>query len=87
MLVILSPLVEKKLKKIHKLDQLAILRKIKLLESGPEPTGTKKMSGYTNLWRLRVGNYRIVYERQKNKLYVPVIGHRREVYQLLKRIF
>jgi len=84
--VILSPLAEKKLKKIHKLDQLAIIKKLKSLEAETEPSGVKKMSGY-NLWRLRVGNYRIVYERQRNKVYVPVIGHRREVYNLLKRLF
>ena len=75
MRVILSPLAQKKLKKIHKFDQLAILKKLKSLESG------------YNLLRLRVGNYRIIYEKQRDKVFVPVIGHRREVYNLLRRLF
>lgn len=75
MKVILSPLAEKKLKKIHKFDQLAILKKLKSLEVGSAPAGVKKLGGY-----------RIIYEKQKTKIYVPVIGHRREVYNLLKRL-
>ncbi len=86
MQVILSPLARKKLKKISRFDQVAILKKLKSLESGLAAAEVKKLAGY-KLLRLRVGNYRIVYERQKNKVYVPVIGHRREVYNLLKQLF
>jgi len=86
MKVILSPLAEKKLKKIHRLDQFILYKKLKVLENKPEPSGVKKLKGY-NLFRLRVGKYRIVYERTATKVYVPIIGHRREVYNLLKRLF
>ena len=86
MKVILSPLAQKKLKKIHKFDQLAILKKLKSLESGLVTAEVRKLAGY-NLLRLRVGNYRIIYEKQKDRVYVPVVGHRREVYNLLKRLF
>ncbi|MDZ7586327.1 MAG: type II toxin-antitoxin system RelE/ParE family toxin [Patescibacteria group bacterium] len=86
MQVILSPLAKKNLKKIHSLDQIIIYKKLRSLEDKYEHAGVKKLKGY-KLFRLRVGKYRIVYERTAAKVYVPIIAHRREVYNLLKRMF
>ena len=48
----------------------------------PRPPGTRKLSG-REAWRLRAGNYRIVYEIHDAVLLVLVVqvGHRREVYR------
>jgi len=48
-----------------------------------ETTGTKKLSGTGSLWRLRVGEYRVIYEiDDKNSIIdVSVVRHRREAYR------
>jgi len=35
-------------------------------------------------WKLRVGDYRVLYEIIKNEVHIVVIGHRKEVYQILE---
>lgn len=52
------------------------------LEENPRPQGSEKMSG-KNAYRIRVGDYRIIYTIQDKILLVTVIdaGHRREVYR------
>ena len=53
------------------------------LASDPRPAGCKKLAGEESLWRIRVGDYRIVYQVQDARLLVLVvkIGHRREIYR------
>ncbi len=58
-------------------------RCIDTLASDPRPPGVVKMRGDDNLWRLRVGQYRIVYEIHDAQMLVLVlrIGHRKDVYR------
>ena len=53
------------------------------LASNPRPPGCKKLRGGDNEWRIRVGDYRLVYTIDDAKLLVEVtrIGHRSEVYK------
>lgn len=53
------------------------------LAVNPRPHGTKKLVGLDQLFRVRVGDYRIVYQIQDDKLVVLVvgIGHRKDVYR------
>ena len=52
------------------------------LEENPRPSGCKKLKGRDNTYRIRVGDYRIVYEVHDAVLFVLVIGvgHRSKVY-------
>ncbi len=53
------------------------------LSQNPRPPGVKKLkSGNSNLWRIRVGDYRIIYSIEDTIHIVDIsrIGHRREVY-------
>ena len=52
------------------------------LEQDPRPLGCKKLKG-RDAYRIRIGDYRVIYEIQDGKLIVTVItiGHRREVYE------
>lgn len=52
------------------------------LENDPRPAGCKKLKG-RNAWRIRVGDYRIIYEIEDNILRIIVvdIGHRKDIYQ------
>lgn len=60
-----------------------ILEKIGLLASNPRPSACKKLRGYSNLWRLRVGEYRIIYTIYDDKriIDISVIRHRSEAYR------
>ena len=60
-----------------------ILDAIEDLEDGPRPYGVKKLKGEETAWRIRVGDYRVLYDVIDSQLLVTVIraAHRREVYK------
>jgi mRNA interferase RelE/StbE len=60
-----------------------ILKKIDLLTSNPKPIGSKKLRGHSSLWRIRVGEYRVIYNIDDNNLVVDisVVRHRSEAYR------
>lgn len=73
-------------KEVRKLDtqiRRRILAGIAELERDPRPHGVRKLSGYENAWRVRVGDYRVLYEIADGRVLVTVfrVAHRREVYE------
>ncbi|MDD4874641.1 MAG: type II toxin-antitoxin system RelE/ParE family toxin [Dehalococcoidales bacterium] len=74
--------VEKDLRIIPRKDTLRILQRIKSLTADPRPTGCEKLIGQER-YRLRYGNYRIVYSIQDDMLTVWIvkIAHRKDVYR------
>lgn len=60
-----------------------VVRKLQALEDDPRPPGVEKLTGPEDLYRVRVGDWRIVYAIRDRELVVIVIriGHRREVYR------
>jgi mRNA interferase RelE/StbE len=52
------------------------------LRDDPRPSGAKMLTGSRGLWRIRVGDYRIVYaiDDQRRVVRVAAVGHRRDVY-------
>ena len=60
-----------------------IIRKLDAIQENPRPPGVVKLAGDENTYRIRVGDWRIVYEVRDKVLVVLVvrIGHRREVYR------
>lgn len=67
--------------------QTRLARRIDTLAANPRPQGVKKLSGEEDLYRLRVGDYRILYQIQERRLVVLVVGvgHRSEIYRGLRR--
>jgi mRNA interferase RelE/StbE len=63
--------------------QTRIVTALRKLEGNPRPSGIEKMKGEENAYRLRVGDYRVLYEVHDKRLLVLVvkIRHRREVYR------
>ena len=57
--------------------------RIDALVRDPRPSGAKKLAGDEELYRLRVGDYRVLYQVRDRVLVVLVVdvGHRREVYR------
>ena len=77
--------VEKDLKSIPKKDLTKILQRIAQLSSEPRPFGSEKLTGQER-YRLRQGNYRIVYSIQDDELIVWIVkvGHCKEIYRRRK---
>lgn len=74
------------LRQLRKLDPPARRRvqaAIELLSDEPRPGGAKKLAGGDGEWRVRTGDYRIVYEIRDSVLLILVVavGHRREIYR------
>lgn len=79
----LSSAAAKSLKKLDAPDRLRIAGAIELLSVEPRPPGaTMLRGGERGRWRVRVGDYRVVYTIEDDRLIVLVlrIAHRREVY-------
>jgi len=75
----------KALKKIPKSDQKRISEKIDTLAEKPPNPDTTKMKGNNPFHKVRIGNYRIIYEIRNNLLAIMVvkIGHRKNIYRNL----
>ncbi|MGD0007906.1 MAG: type II toxin-antitoxin system RelE/ParE family toxin [Terriglobia bacterium] len=58
-------------------------RKILLLAENPRPPGCKKLRGYKDHWRIRVGDWRVLYviDDAAKRVSVTRLAHRREVYE------
>lgn len=63
--------------------QRRIVTAMRGLEENPRPPGSVKLSGSDDLFRVRVGDYRILYRVEDERLFVLVVdvGHRREIYR------
>ncbi len=74
--------VTKDLRLLPNKDVKRILDRIRALAADPRPAGCEKLSGQER-FRIRQGNYRIIYELEDFRLIVLVvkIGHRREIYR------
>lgn len=74
--------VAKDLRRLPNKDVKRILERIRALAKEPRPAGCEKLSGQER-YRIRLGDYRIVYQVEDHRLIVLVIkvGHRREVYR------
>lgn len=78
-----APRAIKDLSSIPRKDQLRIHDKIDALAAAPRPSGVKKLHGEYNLYRIRVGNWRIIYQIEDKKVLILIlkIGHRKEIYR------
>ena len=74
---------ERQLRKLPRADRERVVRTMLALADDPFPRGTRKLTGYDDVYRVRVGRYRILYSVEGGKLVIIIlkIGHRREVYR------
>jgi mRNA interferase RelE/StbE len=81
--ILLAPPAERQLKSLTDSVQKRIVKRLKSLRENPRPQGVKKLAGEEDLYRIREGNYRIIYTIQDKELIVLVvkIGNRKDVYR------
>ncbi len=78
-----APAAEKQLRKLSKSVQRQLAPKIDSLATNPRPHGVEKLVGAQTLYRIRSGDYRMIYAIQDSILLVSIvkIGHRKEIYK------
>lgn len=77
-----SKAAERQFRKLDPLLQKRLAKSVDGLAKDPRPNGVKKLSGESGIYRVRVGDYRIVYAIRDSALLVLIVrvGHRREIY-------
>ena len=73
-------------KELRKLPKAAVIKLVALAESladDPHPVGCRKLAGTEHSYRVRAGDYRIVYQVHNGQLIIEIVkvGHRKEVYR------
>ncbi|OGY26271.1 MAG: hypothetical protein A2Z24_02015 [Candidatus Woykebacteria bacterium RBG_16_44_10] len=81
MIVRITRRAEKELEALAPTIRAKVWKHIHTLETFPYPKGSVKLKGSGDIYRIRVGNYRILYIPNKNKISVMRIRHRREAYR------
>jgi mRNA interferase RelE/StbE len=82
--VLVKPSAAKEIETVgSKNDRQRIVSKIGGLATQPRPSGAEKLAGYDDRYRVRQGNYRIVYLIDDSGLKVTIfkVGHRKDVYR------
>jgi mRNA interferase RelE/StbE len=80
-----APAAYRQINKIPNQHVVKILEKIEELSENPRPAGVIKLKGTKNEYRLRIGNYRVVYIVEKARMLVLIvkIADRKEIYRNL----
>lgn len=80
--VIIPKNVQKQLDNLPKQTRSRLLAEIRLLSNNPRPNGVKKLKGYEKTYRIRVGNYRVIYQIEDREMVILVLSsvHRKEAY-------
>jgi len=81
--IVLERSVEKDLRKLNDQVHDRVINSISTLADNPRPPGVKKLAGTANDWRIRVGDYRVLYEIAESVRIIRIyrVGHRKNVYK------
>lgn len=81
--ITLAPRAARALRKLDSHAQRRVQAVIEILAEDPCPPGAKKLVGGAGEWRVRSGDYRVVYEIDDGVLCILVlaVGHRRDIYR------
>lgn len=81
--IFFKPAAQRQLRKLSRQAQSRLLKRIEQLAEDPYPQGAKKLKGETDLFRVRAGDYRIIYTVQNDRFVVLIVkvGDRRDIYE------
>ncbi len=79
----ISATAERQISKLPRADQIRVIRVIQALATDPRPPGCRKLSGYDDVFRVRIGRYRVLYSIEDRRLVIIVlkVGDRKDVYR------
>jgi mRNA interferase RelE/StbE len=83
--VVFAPAAARQFADLPRQIQTRLRPRIDALADDPRPAGVERLTGATDLYRLRVGDYRVIFAIQDQELIVLIVrvAHRREVYRRL----
>ena len=81
--ILFKPSVERDLRSLPKAIIVRVMKQIESMEDEPVPRHSVKLVGAEQLYRVRVGDYRIVYgfDKEARQVLIHYIRHRREAYR------
>ena len=81
--ILLAPPAERQFKALTESTQKRIVKRLRMLAANPRPHGAKKLVNEDDLYRIREGDYRIIYTIRDKELILLVvkIGDRKEIYR------
>lgn len=73
---------ERELARLPKADRVRVARKVMELATVPRPRGCRQLTGQADVYRIRVGVYRVIYSIEDRRIVVVVLklGHRKDIY-------
>ncbi len=73
----------KELEKLHPSMARRVMQRIEALATIPRPSGVIRLQGHKNLWRIRIGDYRVIYsiDDAARNIDVSVVRHRSDAYR------
>ncbi len=80
-----SPAAGRQIRKLDRNPQERVLARIEKLQEDPRPHDASKLQAPEDLYRIRVGDFRIVYQVEDDRLLVLIVkvGNRKEIYRSL----
>ncbi|WP_454778166.1 type II toxin-antitoxin system RelE family toxin [Georgenia muralis] len=81
--VVLAPAAARELRRFDPTARRRVQAVLELLAENPRPPAATRLVGGAGEWRVRTGDYRVIYEIEDDRLVVLVLraGHRREIYR------
>lgn len=79
----IAPAAQRQLRKLDPQARRRLQAAIELLAEEPRPPAAKMLVNSDGAWRVRVGDYRVIYDIEDDRLLILVLaaGHRREIYR------
>jgi len=83
-----TPRARKDLKALSMRERQRVAQEIDALMENPRPQSCKKLKGREDFYRIRVGDYRVVYRIEDEVLLILIvrIGDRKEIYEIIRRL-
>lgn len=81
--IVVAPAAARQLRRLDAPSRRRVQAAVELLADDPRPPGARKLVGGAGEWRVRTGDYRIVYEIHDHVLLLLMVavGHRRDIYR------
>jgi mRNA interferase RelE/StbE len=78
-----SATAERQIRRLPRNDQVRVIRVIHALSTNPRPMGCRKLLAHDDVFRVRIGRYRVLYAIEDRRLVIIVlkVGDRKDVYR------
>ena len=83
-----SATAERQIRTLPRADQLRVVRVIRALSTDPHPPGCRKLAGHADVFRVRIGRYRVLYSIEDRRLIIIIlkVADRKDVYRSSYRV-